>query len=252
MRIKKRIHVAPLGYELDRIVEPLVEYQADEFVLVVRKNETYGRDHQDNVEKKLMEEGIPYVVEEAELLDLVDCISVFGRIVHNLKKQGHEVYVNISTSTSISAVGASFAAMLWDAVPYYARPEREVREHERKPGEPMSQGLKDVILVQSLHFEMPDVELLRILKFISTNARGKDGVVKNKEVMEHLRKEGYLELDRRVKNRSQALNKKFRERYRDQLEVRWGFVFLMGETRDRRIGLTKKGEMYLKMFEYLV
>ncbi len=250
--MKKRVHVAPLGYELDRIVEPLEDYNADEFVLVIRTDETYGKEHQENVENWLEEHDIEYSIEEAELLDLVDCISVFGRIVHDLKENGHDVYVNISSSTTISAIGASFAATLWDAEPYYARPERYIHEHEREPGEPMSRGLEDVIQVQKLHFEKPDEDLLQILQYIDIHGRGEENVVRNKDVIEFLDREGYLEVGENVRNRSQSLNKKFRERYRKKLEDKWNFVFLKGETRARKIGLTEKGKQYLKMFEYLV
>ena len=71
-------------------------------------------------------------------------------------------------------------------------------------------------------------------------------------MIEFLDREGYLELGGNVRNRSQSLNKKFRERYRKKLEDKWNFVFLKGETRARKIGVTEKGKQYLKMFEYLV
>ncbi|MFW5898658.1 MAG: DUF6293 family protein [Candidatus Saliniplasma sp.] len=250
--MKKRVHVAPLGYELDRIVEPLIEYRADEFILVKRTNEVYGRKHLENVEKKLKEIGIEYSVEEADLLDLTDCISVFGRIVHDEKQAGNEVYVNISSSTSISAVAASFAAMLWDAEPYYARPERIVHEHEREPGEPMSQGLKDVIPVQRLHFEIPDRELLKILKYIDDKTRENKRFVSNKDVIDFLKEKEMLTVGDGVRNESQSLNKKFRERYRNDLVDKWDFIKLKGKTRSRKIGLTEKGMQYLNMFGYLV
>ena len=250
--MKERVHVAPLGYELDRIVEPLEELKADEFILIIQKEEKLGKEHQKNVEDWLKEHDVEYSIEEAELLDLVDCISVFGRIVHRLKDEGHDVYVNISSSTSISAVAASFAATLWDAEPYYARPEYVVHEHEREPGEPMSRGLKDVIPIQKLHFERPDEELLRILQYIDREGRGRDNTVRNRDVIDFLDREGYLDVGEGVRNRSQSLNKKFRERYRKELEEKWSFVYLEGETRARKIGLTEKGKQYLRMFEYLV
>ncbi len=252
MKIKKRVHVAPLGYEFDRIVEPLKELKADQFWLVIRKEETFGKDHLDRVEGWLEERGLDYQIEEAELLDMVDCISVFGRIIHDLKQQGHDVYVNISTSTGISAVAASFAAIIWDAEPYYALPEKVIDEHKRKPGEPMSEGLKDVFEIQTLHLQIPDKEQLRILDYIQRNGYGKDNVVKNKDVIDFMVREGMLTVDERVKNKSQSLNKKFRERFRNKLENDWGFIYLQGETRNRKIGLTPKGKNYLKMFEYLV
>ncbi|MFW6141217.1 MAG: DUF6293 family protein [Candidatus Saliniplasma sp.] len=250
--MKKRVHVAPLGYELDRIVEPLKELKADEFILVIQKEEKHGKEHQKNVENWLKEHDVKYSIKEAELLDLEDCISVFGRIVYRLKEEGHDVYVNISSSTSISAVGASFAAMLWDAEPYHALPEYIVHEHEREPGEPMSQGLKDVIPIQGLHFEIPDRELLKILKYIDDHTRENKRFVSNKDVIDFLKEKEMLTVGDGVRNESQSLNKKFRERYRNDLVEKWDFIKLKGKTRSRKIGLTEKGRQYLKMFGYLV
>ncbi len=97
------------------------------------------------------------------------------------------------------------------------------------------------------NFGTPDEELLRILQYIEN----KGGVVRNKDVIEYLESEDFLEVGD-VRNKSQSLNKKFRERYRDRLTEKWGFVTLEGKTRNRKIRLTKEGERYLKMFEYLV
>jgi len=247
-----RVHVAALGFEVDKIIEPLLKMDADRFVLVIRKDETYAKKFQDEIERKLDQNGIDYMIKEAELLDLVDCISVFGRIIHKLREEEHDVYVNVSSSTSISAIGASFAATLWGAKPYYARPEYYLHVHERKPGDPLSKGLRDVIPIYNLHFERPDEKLLHILQYIKNKGSRDRCLVKNKDVIEFLNEIGYIEVGDKVKHRDQSLNKKFRERYRNLLEKHWGFIFLEGNTKSKKIGLTDKGKKYLKMFEYLV
>ena len=38
MKFKKRIHIAPVGFEVDRIVKPAVEYKADKVYLLVHDN----------------------------------------------------------------------------------------------------------------------------------------------------------------------------------------------------------------------
>ena len=83
LKIPKRIHVAPLGFEHDRIIEPLVKYNADKLILVTMKEEKYGLKHLENVKKTLDEKNITYIIETADLLDLIDCIRVFGRIIYN-------------------------------------------------------------------------------------------------------------------------------------------------------------------------
>ena len=38
MKVKKRIHIAPVGFEIDRIVIPAIEYNADKVYLLVHNN----------------------------------------------------------------------------------------------------------------------------------------------------------------------------------------------------------------------
>lgn len=247
---KKRVHVVPLGYEHDRIVIPLVEYKADKVVIVKRREERLGVEFLERLKKTLDAKRIPYEIEEAEILDLVDCIRVFGRIIHNLKEKGHDVYVNVSTSTSIAAIAAALAAMQWDAEPYYALPEKWLHENEREPGEPIAKGLRDVLSLQKLHLEVPDTKLLYILRFIDSNST--KGKILYRKVVERLENERWLEVDERAKHRHQALIRQFQDRYLKPLVEKWGFVELEGRTRARKIGLTEKGRQYLRMFEYLV
>ena len=43
MKVKKRIHIAPVGFEVDRIVIPAIEYNADKVYLLVHNNKAEDR-----------------------------------------------------------------------------------------------------------------------------------------------------------------------------------------------------------------
>lgn len=249
MNVPKRIHVAPLGFEHDRIIKPLFRYDADQLILVTMRDEKYGLKHLENVKETLKENDFTYVVEEVDLLDLVDCIRVFGKIIYEQTQQGHNVFVNISSSTSISSIGASFAAMLWDATPYHAQPKEWVQEDTREPGEPITHGLANVFQLQKLQIDIPDRELLYILNFIKDNSW--KGKIRYNEVMKDLEEKGWLDASD-AKYKQQTLTRQFQSRYLSRLKDKWNFVDLKGKTRARKISLTEKGERYLKMFEYLV
>ena len=40
MKVKKRIHIAPVGFEVDRIVMPAIELEADKVYLLVHNNKS--------------------------------------------------------------------------------------------------------------------------------------------------------------------------------------------------------------------
>ena len=60
MKFKKRIHIAPVGFEVDRIVKPAVEYKADKVYLLVHDNkkEDKATPYIENVIKELGENKI--------------------------------------------------------------------------------------------------------------------------------------------------------------------------------------------------
>ena len=60
MKFKKRIHIAPVGFEVDRIVEPAVKYKADKVYLLVHNNkkEDKATPYIENVIKELKQNKI--------------------------------------------------------------------------------------------------------------------------------------------------------------------------------------------------
>jgi hypothetical protein len=249
--IPKRIHVAPLGFEHDRIILPLIKYKADELYLVTMREEKHGKIHLKNVINTLKQKEIKYTIIEADLLDLIDSIQVFGKIVYELKiKQGHDVYVNISTSTSIATIAISYVAMLWGATAYHAQPKKWIEEDKRKPGEPITTGLNDVIGLQRLHHEKPDSQFLYILSYIDKQKT--NDTIKYSNVLNHLWDKGWLDAPKNSKFPRQAVTRQFQERYIKNLEQKWEFISIRGNTQARKIELTEKGKKYLKMFSYLV
>ena len=55
MKVKKRIHIAPVGFEVDRIVLPAIRYKADKVYLLVHndKSEDKAGDYISRVIKEL-------------------------------------------------------------------------------------------------------------------------------------------------------------------------------------------------------
>lgn len=246
---KEKIHIAPIGYEDERIYLPPLENGVDRMILVKRREEELAEEYLERVKNKLDEEGVPYIVEEVDIFDIIDCIRVFGNIIKD-QDEMDDVFVNMSTSTGIVAVGASLAAMQWDAEPYYALPESYQHEKDREPGEAMTKGLRDVLEIQKLHIETPSEDLIRIIKFIDDNS-GDDDKVRYKEVIDYLEEIGLLDAEH-TENKPQSLIRQFQTRYLKDLKNKWEFVKLEGFTRARKIKLTDEGRRYLRMYGYLV
>ena len=61
LHVPKRIHIIPLGYEKDRIIEPLISYDADEALLLEpdpNADEFDQPEYHDRVRERIESEGI--------------------------------------------------------------------------------------------------------------------------------------------------------------------------------------------------
>ena len=123
-----RIHVTPVGYEFRRVIDPLIDMQADKVYLITQAED----DHVANIFSKIKEElankfnHIDVCEVFLDVWDLYACIEKFREII--FQEKGNHVYFNVSTGTKITAIAGMLSCMMWNAQPYYA----PVLYHERK------------------------------------------------------------------------------------------------------------------------
>ncbi|WP_266080062.1 HFX_2341 family transcriptional regulator domain-containing protein [Haladaptatus caseinilyticus] len=116
------IHIAPLGYEFDRIVGPVHQHGVDVLYLLEHDGPASERpDYHDELKSVLRGDGIDVRSKAVDLLDIYDVLGVVTTLVSD-----HEddiVRVNVSSGSKLSAVGAAIACMATDATAYYVQPE---------------------------------------------------------------------------------------------------------------------------------
>ncbi|GAA0259157.1 DUF6293 family protein [Haladaptatus pallidirubidus] len=116
------VHIAPLGYEYDRIVEPVRKHGVDVLYLLEHDGPPNERPvYHDELKSVLANDGIDVRSEAVDLLDIYDVLGVVTTLVSD-----HEddiVRVNVSSGSKLSAVGAAIACMATNATAYYVEPE---------------------------------------------------------------------------------------------------------------------------------
>ena len=95
-----RIHVIPMGLEIDRVLGGLKEFPTNRAILI------YGKDRASDIEKRARKNGerikekvsATIDIEEMELdiFDFFDSTRVLVHLMGSLKKGGSSVYVNLS------------------------------------------------------------------------------------------------------------------------------------------------------------
>ncbi len=126
--MKLRVHIAPVGFEVDRIIIPATKMKADKVWLVVHDNPTEDKAHKYRlkIEKDLAKKGIKTGIAYANRLMLFPIIKAVKEII--VKERKNDIYVNVATGSKIHAIGCMMACMIFDdrknIHPFYAQADK--------------------------------------------------------------------------------------------------------------------------------
>lgn len=164
MNVEQRVHIVPLGHEYDRVLEPIENQHADVVYLLAPDRDTNAPAYRED----LIEE-IDARVRKLSIVtcDLSDVYAVLG-VVTSLaaKHEGDNVYVNVSGSGTIAAIGATIACMdvETNATAYYVEPESYTHDGN---AEPLSRGLESTARLPTYPIESPTADQVAIMAFLA-------------------------------------------------------------------------------------
>lgn len=175
MRVRaKQIHIAPLGYEQERIYIPAIENDADTVFLLEHTNDeknsgsgvSKAQECKGVVRRKLMEEDIDIFIHECDLFNINSVALAISELVY--EHADAEVYVNVTTGTKLSAIGAMIACTATEAVPYYVEAEEYI-------GETITTGVKDTREVPVYPLTLPHKQYVDVLSHIDSEDKVNKG-----------------------------------------------------------------------------
>ena len=123
--MKLSVHIAPVGFEIDRIVVPAVKMRADKVWLIGHNNlsEDKARAFLDKIKKTLEKKNIEVKEETADRYRLFDIVKTVKEII--FEEKDNDVYLNVASGSKIHAVGMMMATMIFDdrsnLHPFYAQ-----------------------------------------------------------------------------------------------------------------------------------
>ena len=238
-----RIHIAPLGFESDRIVLPAIEMKADKIWILIHDNpkKTKAKSYLDDIKMRLRKERIEFDVKKLDRLNLFSVIKGLRSIVN--ENENNTYYVNVSSGSKIQAVACTMACMMFNEknnlIPYYAQPKNYFEYNE----EQMSTGLEKIIDLPQYDIKIPNEKLIQTLQIIKKNNSRIDKsnlamAVDNKKI---------LEIGAKKDNYEQARFTSLDKNIIQPLKNDWGFVKEEKIGRTRWIELTTEGEQVLEI-----
>ncbi len=128
MQTIDEVHIAPLGFEYDRIVGPVRRHNVDVLYLLEHDDPGSGPAFHDDLRSELDDLEVSVRSRSVDVFDIYDVLGVVTTLTAD--HADDIVRVNVSSGSKLSAVGAAIACMATDATAYYVHPE-EYPDRER-------------------------------------------------------------------------------------------------------------------------
>jgi hypothetical protein len=168
MQIQERVHVAPIGFEIDRVVLPFLAMKGERLHLLLRNGRNARGDRcVSEIRKDLEANKKAYAIHQVDL-DLFQIIYTCRKIIDEELKNGNTVFVNMSSGGSIQAVACHFATITFRSgvSAFYAYPETYIEKVN--PSRPQaSAGLSRIEMVPHYSIELPDEREMRFLRIVA-------------------------------------------------------------------------------------
>jgi len=232
-----RVHVAPVGFEIDRIVIPAKSMKADKVWLLIHDNpsEDKAGPFIEKVKKQLKMEKIQFDIARHDRKDLFKIIKSVKEIINS--ENQNSIYVNLSSGSKIQSIGCMMSCMMFhgktNVVPFYA----EAESYPGFKGEQQSTGVKEIIQIPSYDIQIPEERHIKALQIIKENG----GKLTKKQMAELADKHKIITVDARKENYSQARFASLDKNIIYPLLVHWKFIEEEKIGRTRWIKLTSEG-----------
>jgi len=167
---KLRVHIAPVGYEIDRIVLSAKQERADRVWLLLHENKSDDKagPFVTKITTQLEKLNIEIKEEYHDRRDLFKIIRAVKNIIETEK--GNEIYVNLASGSKIQAIGTMMACMMFnddDSIhPFYVEAVNYPGFDAKKP---LSTGIKEIVNVPPYSIKTPDQKLVSALQIITEN-----------------------------------------------------------------------------------
>lgn len=196
------VHILPLGHEFDRAVRPFDTVHVNRVYLVVDTGEgtSGGQSRRDvcmddiqknnftpRVKKYLEDKDIEVRIIKTRTFILEELLKTITSLIRMEKELGNDVYVNMSSSGRLAAVGAFLASAAYDVQAYYVHSERFANDDEREEhGLSICKNNKSSFLPE-LKFERPNETESYILEALYNAKNNKsDPNVSSMELVDYL------------------------------------------------------------------
>lgn len=232
-----RVHIAPVGFEIDRIAIPARQMRADRVWLLMHADPAKDRaqGYMKKIRTLLKKEKIEVHVIYTDRFSLFRILKSVREIAE--KEKENDIFVNCSSGSKIQAIACMMACMMFQGktrlTPYYAEPE----SYASVKGEQLSAGLKTVVKLPAYEIHTPKPTLIQALKIIKEHG----GKITKKEMAKLADEKKLIVVNAKEENFQQARFASLDKNIIQPLLYEWKFVEIERIGRTRWIKMTTEG-----------
>jgi hypothetical protein len=233
-----RVHIAPLGFEIDRIVIPLKETKADKLWLLVHEKtaEDKSGPYLAKIKKECKKMKVELKIAYADRLSMFKIIKSVKEIIG--EEKNNYIYINVASGSKIQAIACMMACMILkeckNLQPFYAEPKK----YAAFDGEQQSFGIKDTIPLPTYEIQIPKPKLLEALRIIKEAEKQK---ITKKEMAIIAEEKEIITINSEEENHSQARFASLDKNIIQPLKDEWNFIEIEKIGRNRWIKITQEG-----------
>ncbi len=107
-----RVHIAPLGFEIDRITIPLKQTKADRLWLLAHDNRSddLSTPYLEKIKKECKKIGVELKIAYSDRLSIFKAIKSIKDIIE--EEKNNYIYVNVASGSKIQAIACMMACMV--------------------------------------------------------------------------------------------------------------------------------------------
>ncbi|MHA1439846.1 MAG: HFX_2341 family transcriptional regulator domain-containing protein [Promethearchaeota archaeon] len=263
------IHITFNSRENHRISLPILQHNPDKlyyFTAYIKNTEQkdinmkFFRQNIKTLKKSLPTLNI--IQKEIDYTNYIEIIQELSKIIKNEREinPNCKIYINIGTGSKITAIASTEASRLWNCelIYVYSNKYDPYSSGPRHKGEMIVNTPKIFPIVKP---EKTFLEILKIIKnAIKIKYQNKEGPIKNKflykkNLLKLLINSGHLKL--KSKNKNQRFNQaslymKLNQKFLKPLNSKLNYINISKDKRNKKIYITEKGNIVLKIFKYLI
>lgn len=246
--VARKVHVAPVGFEIDRVVEPILKMKGDVAVLLSNVADQDQAAHfRKSVEQRLRKAGIETDLIRAPIYDLYLTCEGILEIFRRYRKE--RLYFNVSSGSKIQSLSGYIASNLARAEgitveAYYAEPQGYAPTRDQ----PLSHGFRRAFTLPVLTVRTPDQPSRAAMTLLATGSLSKISLAVKLASM------GVLDA-RKLGADGRPLDNACRASLQAAVDSRvirplaeWGFVTSARVGKHVRVTLTEEGKLALRLY----